>query len=77
MSGTYKSHYISKDSKTQTLDLIESIGDGEFSAFKRNQDLSRFGKKDGKSKRDILKAIHYCVLLYHFGLHQQQNNYNF
>jgi|TARA_R100000455_G_scaffold29249_1_gene19285 hypothetical protein len=79
LSGTYRSHYTSKDSKTQTLDLIESIGDGE--AFCRSNAikyLSRFGKKDGKSKRDILKAIHYCILLYHFaGLHQQQNNYNF
>jgi len=29
LSGTYKSHYTSQDSKTQTLDLIESIGDAE------------------------------------------------
>ena len=72
LSGTYKSHYTSQDSKTQTLDLIESIGDAE--AFCRSNAikyLSRFGKKNGKSKMDILKAIHYCVLLYHFsGLHK-------
>ena len=37
LSGTYKFHYISKDSKTQTLDLIEDIGDGETLLFKRNQ----------------------------------------
>jgi hypothetical protein len=72
LSGTYQSHYTSQDSKTQTLDLIESIGDAE--AFCRSNAikyLSRFGKKNGKSKMDILKAIHYCVLLYHFaGLHK-------
>jgi len=72
LSGTYRSHYTSQDSKTQTLDLIESIGDGE--AFCRSNAikyLSRFGKKNGKSKMDILKAIHYCILLYHFaGLHK-------
>ena len=77
LSGTYRSHYTSKDSKTQTLDLIESIGDAE--AFCRSNAikyLSRFGKKEGKSKRDILKAIHYCVLLYHFaGLHKQTSTY--
>ena len=71
LSGTYKSHYTSQESKTQTLDLIESIGDAE--AFCRSNAikyLSRFGKKNGKSKLDILKAIHYCILLYHFsGLH--------
>lgn len=72
LSSTYHSHYTSQESKTQTLDLIESIGDAE--AFCRSNAikyLSRFGKKNGKSKQDILKAIHYCVLLYHFsGLHK-------
>ena len=77
LSGTYNSHYTSQDSKTQTLDLIESIGDGE--AFCRSNAikyLSRFGKKNGKSKTDILKAIHYCILLYHFaGVHKQTSSY--
>lgn len=76
LSGTYRAHYTSKESKTQTLDLIESIGDAE--AFTRSNAikyLSRFGKKDGKSKLDILKAIHYCILLYHFaGLHNANEN---
>ena len=76
LSSTYHSHYTSEQSKTQTLDLIESIGDAE--AFTRSNAikyLSRFGKKNGKSKMDILKAIHYCILLYHFaGLHKNTNN---
>ena len=76
LSSTYHSHYTSEQSKTQTLDLIESIGDAE--AFTRSNAikyLSRFGKKNGKSKMDILKAIHYCVLLYHFaGLHKNTTN---
>ena len=76
LSGTYKSHYTSQESKTQTLDLIESIGDAE--AFCRSNAikyLSRFGKKNGKSKLDILKAIHYCILLYHFsGLHNDRKD---
>jgi len=76
LSSTYHSHYTSEQSKTQTLDLIESIGDAE--AFTRSNAikyLSRFGKKNGKSKMDILKAIHYCILLYHFaGLHKKSNN---
>ena len=76
LSSTYHSHYTSEQSKTQTLDLIESIGDAE--AFTRSNAikyLSRFGKKNGKSKMDILKAIHYCILLYHFaGLHKNTNS---
>lgn len=80
LSSTYHSHYTSEQSKTQTLDLIESIGDAE--AFTRSNAikyLSRFGKKNGKSKMDILKAIHYCVLLYHFaGLHKNTSGqYNY
>jgi len=76
LAGTYRAHYTSQESKTQTLDLIESIGDAE--AFCRSNAikyLSRFGKKNGKSKLDILKAIHYCVLLYHFsGLHKNSTD---
>ena len=73
IASTYGSHYTSNDG-IQTLDLIEGIGDAE--AFCRSNAikyLSRFGKKDGKSKVDILKAIHYCTLLYHFaGLHNEK-----
>jgi len=76
LTSTYHSHYTSEQSKTQTLDLIESIGDAE--AFTRSNAikyLSRFGKKNGKSKQDILKAIHYCILLYHFaGLHENKSD---
>jgi len=77
LSGTYRAHYAN-DNKTQTLDLIDSIGDSE--AFCRSNAikyLSRFGKKNGKSQLDILKAIHYCILLYHFsGLTQKpKGNY--
>ena len=67
LGGTYHSHYASEGSKTQTLDLIEGIGDAEpFCRSNAIKYLSRFGKKNGKSKQDILKAIHYCILLYHF-----------
>lgn len=76
--STYRSHYTSEKSKTQTLDLIESIGDAEpFTRSNAIKYLSRFGKKNGKYKLDILKAIHYCILLYNFaGLHEEtQDSY--
>ena len=76
LSGTYRAHYTSQESQTQTLDLIESIGDAEpFCRSNAIKYLSRFGKKNGKSKLDILKAMHYCVLLYHFaGLHKKSTD---
>ena len=66
ISTTYGGHYTSKENNVQTLDLIESVGDAE--AFCRSNAikyLSRYDKK-GQAKRDILKALHYTLLLYHF-----------
>jgi len=66
ISTTYGGHYTSDNNSVQTLDLIESVGDAE--AFCRSNAikyLSRYDKK-GRPQDDILKAIHYCVLLYYF-----------
>ena len=64
--GTYKQHYSAGDDKIQTLDLIEACGDGE--AFCRSNILkyaSRYDKK-GTARRDIIKILHYAILLMHF-----------
>ena len=63
---TYNGHYTSKENNVQTLDLIESVGDAEsFCRSNAIKYLSRYDKK-GQAKRDILKALHYTLLLYHF-----------
>jgi hypothetical protein len=71
ISGTYRAHYNASNG-IQTLDLIESCGDG--AAFCRGNILkyaSRYNKK-GSARMDIKKIIHYAVLLYHFyGLDQE------
>jgi hypothetical protein len=64
--GTYQQHYSAGDDKIQTLDLIEACGDGE--PFCRSNILkyaSRYDRK-GSARRDILKILHYAVLLLHF-----------
>ena len=64
ITATYSQHYSSD--QIQTLDLIESCGDGE--AFCRSNILkyaSRYDKK-GTARRDILKIMHYAVLLMYF-----------
>jgi len=66
ISATYNQHYSAGDDKIQTLDLIEACGDGE--AFCRSNILkyaSRYDKK-GTARRDIMKILHYAVLLLHF-----------
>ena len=66
ITGTYNQHYSAGTDKVQTLDLIEACGDGE--SFCRSNILkyaSRYDKK-GTARRDIMKILHYAVLLLHF-----------
>ena len=66
VSSTYSGHYTSRNNTVQTLDLIQSVGDAEsFCRSNAIKYLSRYDKK-GQAKRDILKAMHYCLLLYYF-----------
>ena len=69
VSSTYQGHYTNENSDVQTLDLIHSVGDAEsFCRSNALKYLSRYDKK-GTAKRDILKAMHYCLLLYYFSGH--------
>ena len=65
--GTYKQHYAANDQNLQTLDFIEAAhNDGE--ACSRDNIMkyvSRYDKK-GTARRDIMKILHYAVLLMHF-----------
>jgi len=66
VASTYNQHYSAGNDKIQTLDLIESVGDAE--AFCRSNILkyaSRYDKK-GTARRDIIKILHYALLLLHF-----------
>ena len=77
ISATYNQHYSAGDDKIQTLDLIEACGDGE--SFCRSNILkyaSRYDKK-GTARRDIMKILHYAVLLMHFNdKNAQRETYN-
>ena len=64
ISRTYQGHYSTGG--VQTLDLIDSVGDAE--AFCRSNVLkyaSRYDRK-GSARKDIIKIIHYGILLLHF-----------
>ena len=63
VNNTYDQHY--SEGEVQTLDIIEACGDAK--AFCRGNILkyaSRYDKK-GTPKKDILKIIHYAMLLLH------------
>ena len=64
IANTYRGHY--SVGNVQTLDLIDSVGDAE--AFCRSNVLkyaSRYDRK-GSARNDIIKIIHYGMLLLHF-----------
>ena len=65
IAGTYSEHY--GDQNIQIQDVFDQMGISE--AFTRGaamKYLFRFGKKNGKNRKDLLKCIHYCCLLYHY-----------
>ena len=64
VNNTYDEHY--SEGEVQTLDFIDACGDAP--AFCRSNILkyaSRYDKK-GTPRKDILKIIHYAMLLLHF-----------
>ena len=73
VSSTYRGHYTGTTHEyrnVQTLDLMASRDLA--SAFCQANILkygSRYGSKDGKSKKDLMKVIHYAMLLLHFDEH--------
>ena len=75
VASTYQGHYTNKNSDVQTLDLVHSVGDAEsFCRSNAIKYLSRYDKK-GSAKNDILKAMHYCLLLYYFSGNTQEPDY--
>ena len=75
VTSTYRGHYTSEQNNTQTLDLIQSVGDAEsFCRSNAIKYLARYDKK-GSAKQDILKAMHYCLLLYYFSGNTQEPDY--
>ena len=69
VKNTYGGHYVGKD-QVQIVDLWESLGNVETTARDTAMKyLMRYGKKDGKNKKDLLKIIHYAILALHYGGH--------
>jgi len=73
VSRTYQGHYTGKSHEyrnVQTLDLMASkeLASG-FCQANILKYGSRYGNKDGKNKKDLMKVIHYAMLLLHFDNH--------
>ena len=62
--STYNEHYSVDKSGFQVQDMIRHLDiDKDFCQANAIKYLCRFGKKNGKNKVDLYKAVHYIVLL--------------
>ncbi len=71
VTSTYGSHYCGHNQNDiQTIDLMAAkdlaVPFCQANILKYG---SRYGDKDGRNKRDLLKVIHYAMLLLHFDGH--------
>ena len=73
VSQTYQGHYTGKSHEFRNVQTIDLMASKELaSGFCQANILkygSRYGNKDGKNKKDLMKVIHYAMLLLHFDNH--------
>lgn len=76
--GTYHGHYTNDQDgvdNIQTIDLMAAkklaTGFCQANILKYG---SRYGDKDGRNKRDLMKVIHYAMLLLHFDNHYSRQD---
>jgi len=79
VTGTYRSHYCGSDNNYRQIQTIDLMAAKELAADFCQANIlkygSRYGQKDGRNKIDLLKVIHYAMLLLHFdGHYSRQNN---
>ena len=72
IDSTYDQHYVG-NKEIQTVDFWESLGSLDTTARDTAiKYLARYGKKSGKNRKDLLKALHYIVLMLY--IHDKENN---
>jgi len=73
VSGTYQGHYTGKSHEYRNVQTIDLMASKELAAAFCQANIlkygSRYGNKDGKNKKDLMKVIHYAMLLLHFDEH--------
>ena len=64
IKGTYGEHYSTTKDGFQVQDMLRHLDiDKDFWQANAIKYLCRYGKKAGKNRKDLLKAIHYVILL--------------
>ena len=64
IESTYTEHYSTTEDGFQVQDMLRHLGiDKDFCQATAIKYLARYGKKNGKNRKDLLKAVHYVILL--------------
>lgn len=72
VENTYKEHYA--HSKYQATDMIIDAGHGEgFCIGNIMKYAMRYGKKNGKSEKDLLKIMHYALIALYLNKEEQND----
>jgi hypothetical protein len=79
VTSTYGSHYCGHNQDHKDIQTIDLMAAKDLAPHFCQANIlkygSRYGDKDGRNKRDLLKVIHYAMLLLHFdGHYTRQNN---
>ena len=79
VTSTYHGHYCGDESGYDDIQTIDLMAAKKLAAGFCQANIlkygSRYGDKDGRNKRDLMKVIHYAMLLLHFdGHYSRQNN---
>ena len=71
IDGTYGEHYASD--KYQATDIIIDSGHGEgFCMGNILKYAKRYGNKDGHTRKDLLKILHYGIIM--LDIHDKENS---
>lgn len=72
LDSTYSEHYMTEDSSIECFDAWIALGDSTLTF--RNTALKylwRYGKKKGNNKDDLMKALHYIVMMLYVDHYKQ------
>jgi len=64
VESTYTQHYSTTDEGFQVQDILRHLDiNKDFCQANAIKYLCRYGKKNGYNRNDLLKAVHYIILL--------------
>ena len=78
VTSTYGSHYCGHNQDYNDIQTIDLMAAKDLATHFCQANIlkygSRYGDKDGRNKRDLMKVIHYAMLLLHFDGHYSRKD---